>query len=83
MPLYDFKCRACGKTFEGLVRPERPAVTCPKCGAGDLDRLTSAFAVSSAESRAASAKQSREHQVRANKDKVIADIEYRREHEGH
>jgi putative FmdB family regulatory protein len=83
MPLYDFACRSCGETFEGLVRPERPAVTCPKCGGTELERMPSGFAVSSAESRAASAKQSREHQVRAHKDKAIADIEYRKEHEGH
>jgi hypothetical protein len=43
----------------------------------------SGFAVNSAEKSAAAALDSRKRQVRANKDKVIADEEYRREHEGH
>jgi putative FmdB family regulatory protein len=40
MPLYDFKCRKCGKKFEELVRVGGTA-DCPKCGAGDAERLFS------------------------------------------
>jgi putative FmdB family regulatory protein len=45
MPLYDFRCNACGGEFEALVRP--PAVpACPSCDSLDLERLLSGFSVS-------------------------------------
>ena len=45
MPLYDFRCRACGVQFESLVRKGDEPV-CRSCGATDLERLTSGIAVS-------------------------------------
>jgi putative FmdB family regulatory protein len=45
VPLYDFRCRACGATFEALVRPPHPP-TCPSCAATDLERLLSTGSVS-------------------------------------
>jgi putative FmdB family regulatory protein len=83
MPIHDFHCRSCGHDFEALSRPQDPPVTCPSCKSADLEKLLSGFAVSSAESRAANALDSRKRQIRANKDKVVADEEYRKEHEGH
>ena len=83
MPIHDFRCKSCGHEFEGQSRPQDPPVACPACRSGDLDKLLSGFAVSSSESRAASALDSRKRQVRANKDKIVADEEYRKEHEGH
>lgn len=43
MPLYDFRCRACGNRFEertsaGELSP------CPKCGSEETERLLSPFA---------------------------------------
>lgn len=44
MPLYEFKCRACGKRFEELVRlGETPE--CPKCHDAAPERLFSTSAV--------------------------------------
>ena len=83
MPIHDFRCRGCGHEFEALTRPQDPPAACPACKSADLEKLLSGFAVSSAESRAASALGSRKRQVRANQDKVVADEEYRKEHEGH
>jgi putative FmdB family regulatory protein len=83
MPIYDFRCTRCGNEFEALSRPQDPPVACPSCQSTELEKLLSGFAVSSAESRAANALDSRKRQVRANKDKVVADEEYRKEHEGH
>ncbi|HSG00751.1 MAG TPA: zinc ribbon domain-containing protein [Vicinamibacterales bacterium] len=60
MPLYDFDCRACGRRFEALVRSHDRATACPGCGATDLERLPSSFAVSSADSRQASATKARQ-----------------------
>jgi putative FmdB family regulatory protein len=45
MPLYDFRCKACGAEFEALVRPpHEPA--CPSCASADLERLQSGFSFS-------------------------------------
>jgi len=45
MPLFDFRCRACGGEFEALVRPPaEPA--CPECASTDLERLLSGFSFS-------------------------------------
>jgi putative FmdB family regulatory protein len=83
MPIYDFHCRACGHQFEALVRPQDEATSCPSCKSPDLERLLSSFAVSTAEKTRAAVKQSRQRQINANKDKLVADEEYRKEHEGH
>ena len=84
MPIYDFHCRGCGHEFEALVRPQdQQAASCPSCKSPDLERLLSSFAVSTAEKTRAAVKQSRQRQVNANKEKLVADEEYRKEHEGH
>jgi putative FmdB family regulatory protein len=45
MPLFDFRCRACGEEFEALVRPgSEPA--CPSCAATDVEKLLSSFSFS-------------------------------------
>jgi putative FmdB family regulatory protein len=80
MPLYDFHCRRCDHQFEALVR-SGDAPRCPECGAADLERLLSTFALSTDERRHAAALDSRKRQIRANRDKVIADEEYRQKHD--
>jgi putative FmdB family regulatory protein len=83
MALYDYLCKACGHEVEALVRAQDPPVTCTSCKSDNVEKQLSTFAVSSAEKTAAAAKDSRKRQIRANKDKIVADEEYRKEHEGH
>ena len=45
MPLYDFRCKACGAEFEALVRPSHEPA-CPSCASADLERLLSGFSFS-------------------------------------
>ena len=83
MPIHDYHCKACGHEFEALSRPQDPPVACPKCQSRELEKLLSGFAVSSDGIRAANALDSRKRQISKNKDKLVADEEYRKEHEGH
>ena len=64
MPIYDFKCRACAREFEALVRPNHDTPECPACHSRDLERLLSTFAVSSAEKTQAAADSSRKKAAR-------------------
>jgi len=80
MPLYDFACRTCGHEFEKLVRPG-DVPECPACHGHELERLLSSFALSIDERRQAAAKDSRLRQIKKNRDKVIADEEYRAKHD--
>lgn len=40
MPIYEYRCDRCGRTFEKLVRG-RGTVTCPDCGSVSLEKLLS------------------------------------------
>jgi len=71
MPLYDFRCRACGAQFEALVR-EGYELVCRACGARDLERLASTSfsvksgaALSPAARRAVQKQQRQQHQDQA------------------
>lgn len=41
MPLFDFRCPACERSFELLVRGSQPP-SCPRCGGTALEKLVSA-----------------------------------------
>jgi len=47
MPLYEYRCLACGKSFEELVRTsdDQSEVSCPSCGGKQATRLLSAPAL--------------------------------------
>ncbi|HAF66771.1 MAG: zinc ribbon domain-containing protein [Bacillota bacterium] len=43
MPIFEYRCKRCGKVFECLVRKgDVPA--CPECGSEELTKLMSMFA---------------------------------------
>jgi putative FmdB family regulatory protein len=45
MPLYEFRCSACGEKFEEIVSSSLSQdVVCPECGEGKPERLMSTFA---------------------------------------
>jgi putative FmdB family regulatory protein len=54
MPLFEFKCRECGTTFEKIVPTSTSKVACKKCESSKVDKLLSVFAVG-ASSRSAAA----------------------------
>jgi putative FmdB family regulatory protein len=53
MPIYDYRCRRCGRVHEVFVqRPDAASGRCPSCGADDLEKLLSSFNVVSEAARA-------------------------------
>jgi putative FmdB family regulatory protein len=43
MPIYEYRCNACGHELEKIQRmSDEPLTDCPDCGAGELRRLVSA-----------------------------------------
>lgn len=46
MPLYEYRCRACGTEFEQLVRWNTPTeeIECPRCGRREAEKRLSRFA---------------------------------------
>ena len=45
MPLFEYKCKQCGKVQEHLVRVDNEIPVC-SCGSNELTKLLSTFAVS-------------------------------------
>jgi len=45
MPLFEFKCRDCGTTFEKIVPSSTTQVACKKCAGPHVEKLLSVFAV--------------------------------------
>lgn len=41
MPLFEYRCEACGKEFEELVFKESAPVPCPACGSDKTNKLLS------------------------------------------
>jgi putative FmdB family regulatory protein len=80
MPLYDFRCRACGREFEALVRPhDAEGVACPECRAADVEQLLSTFAVSSQEkTRAAVDRKRKQEAAVARRDNAAMERELER-----
>ncbi|MCL4813465.1 MAG: zinc ribbon domain-containing protein [Vicinamibacteraceae bacterium] len=49
MPMFEYRCRACGREFEKLILSTRqaPDVACPGCESAEVERLLSTFGVGS------------------------------------
>ena len=45
VPIYEYACMECESHFEELVRTQEQVVECPDCGAGDVLKQFSTFAV--------------------------------------
>jgi putative FmdB family regulatory protein len=71
MPLYEYKCCACGHCFEKLVR-DSSAPVCPACQAQDVERQLSLFAVSSEGTRQSALEAARRHNHKAEYDRAVA-----------
>lgn len=80
MPLFDFKCRGCGREFEALVRPQDASgPRCPACASEDLERQLPTFAVSSEDrTREFATRKRKKEAAAARRDNIAMDIEAER-----
>ena len=74
MPLYEFRCNACGVEFEVLVRGEAPQ-SCPACESADVKRKVSLFAVASDQTKQANLSTARKTAQKIAQDRTIAETE--------
>ena len=77
MPIYEYKCRGCGHTFEELVKIGQTP-DCPACQGADLEKLVSLPMVSTEASRQRSFGKAREAASAVRKEKQHAQAEYER-----
>jgi len=47
MPIFDYKCKKCGKKVELIVlsSSEKGELKCPHCGSADIEKMFSSFNV--------------------------------------
>jgi putative FmdB family regulatory protein len=45
VPIYEYACMECEEHFDELVRSQDQVVTCPRCGAANVLKQLSTFAV--------------------------------------
>ena len=77
MPIYEYKCRACGHQFEKIVRlNETPG--CPECEGCDLEKLLSTPGISTQKTRSRSMSEARQRGAAIKKEKDHAQAEYER-----
>lgn len=48
MPIFEYTCRACGESYERLIRAAADKPVCPRCGSAKAEKRFSTFGVSSA-----------------------------------
>jgi putative FmdB family regulatory protein len=54
MPLFEFKCRECGTSFEKIVPSSTTPVVCKQCASPEVEKLLSVFAVGASSRTSAS-----------------------------
>ena len=79
MPIFEYKCRACGNQFEALVR-KSDAPVCPSCESSDLEKLLSLPALKTESTKAQALKAARQRDKAAGTERTIEQLKYERSH---
>jgi putative FmdB family regulatory protein len=82
MPLFDYRCPACDRVFELLIRTG-VTPTCPTCGSTSIEKQLSVFAVSSDETARRSWKKLNTAQKETAKKTNMERDFYRHDHHDH
>ena len=80
MPLYEYDCLKCRQRFEVLVRGPQ-IIACPSCGHEGVERVISAFAVSSESIREANISSARKQNLSLEREKQRSQIDTLHDHD--
>lgn len=80
MPLYDFRCSACGAEAELLVRAAATPA-CPACGSTAMERLLSLPAVRSDATRAVVGRYTQKRDAAQARERINQQAAYERNHD--
>jgi putative FmdB family regulatory protein len=80
MPLYEYDCLKCRQRFEVLVRGPQ-TITCPSCGHEGVERVISAFAVSSENIREANISSARKKNLSLEREKQRDQVDTLHDHD--
>ncbi len=82
MPLYEYECVGCERSFEYLLRSVDAQVACPFCAGEDVHRQISLCAVSSDSSRAANLSAAHQRAAGRRNEKQRSEHAHHHEHFG-
>jgi putative FmdB family regulatory protein len=81
MPIYEYKCRACGNQFEELVR-DAITPSCPGCHSSEVERTISLFSAKSDDRSKAAFKAAKQKASKAQKEAQSEELQhYYRDHD--
>jgi putative FmdB family regulatory protein len=80
MPLYEYDCLKCRQRFEVLVRGPQ-TIACPSCGHEGVERVISAFAVSSENIREANISSARKKNLSLEREKQRDQVDTLHDHD--
>lgn len=80
MPVYEYRCKNCGNSFEYLVLHSSPAASCPACAGQQLEQVISAFAMSSEGTRNANLGAQHRKLAAVRQDRARSQHEHLHEH---
>jgi putative FmdB family regulatory protein len=80
MPLFEYRCKECGKEFELLVRHDTVAV-CPGCEGAEIEKLLSLPAVKSSGTHELAMRAAKKRDVAQGKEQLYTQLEYERNHD--
>lgn len=81
MPIYDYRCHACGHVFEVLVLRGKEPEACAACAAVGLERLLSMPNVKSETTRALAMRAAQKRDQIQGTERTQAQLAYERSHD--
>jgi putative FmdB family regulatory protein len=79
VPIFEYRCRACGHEFEFLLLPSTPAA-CPGCSSRELEKLLSIPAVKSETTHALAMRAAKRRDTKQAGEQARAQREYELKH---
>lgn len=80
MPIFEYRCRACGHAFEALVRPGMGVPACPTCQSEELEKLLSIPAIKSETTHGLAMRAAKRRDAKAADEKAREQREYELHH---